>query len=184
MIEVAKNQGRITHQDQRCSAGAVAVAGAVALAATSERIDPAQFLGEIAGWVKPVDDATAASISQLMGWVGLRREGAAQFITGLGRTDEEASEGSGITPFVTSSVLWSLYSFLTSPEDYWATICTAISVGGDVDTTAAMAGAMSGAFLGIDSLPKDLARSITDQGTWGFDELVKLARDIHKLTMP
>jgi ADP-ribosylglycohydrolase len=44
-------------------------------------------------------------------------------------------------------VLWSLYSFLRSPEDYWETVCTAIAVGGDVDTTAAMAGAVSGAYL-------------------------------------
>lgn len=120
-----------------------------------------------------------------MGWVRLRREGAAEFITGLGRTDE-GSEGEerGITPFVTSSVLWSLYSFLMSPDDYWETICTAIAVGGDVDTTAAMAGAMSGAFLGIDAMPEDLARRVTDRGTWGFDDLVKLSRNCHKLAVP
>ena len=184
MIEAAKDQGRITHQDTRCSAGAVTVAGAVALAATSERIDPAQFLSELAGWVKQVDEPTAVSIGQLMGWVGLRREGAAEFITGLGTTDEESDEEHGITPFVTSSVLWSLYSFLTSPDDYWETICTAIAVGGDVDTTAAMAGAMSGAFLGIDAIPKDLAWRVTDRGTWGFDDLVELSRDCHKLAVP
>lgn len=185
MIEAAKDQGRITHQDQQCSAGAVAIAGAVTLAATSERIDPAQFLSELAGWVKQVDEPTAASIGQLIGWVGLRREGAAEFITRLDRTNEESGgEERGITPFVTSSVLWSLYSFLTSPDDYWETICTAITVGGDVDTTAAMAGAMSGAFLGIDAIPENLARCINDRSTWGFDDLVKLSRDCHKLVMP
>jgi hypothetical protein len=52
-------------------------------------------------------------------------------------------------------VLWSLYSFLTSPDGYWETICTAIAVGGDVDATAAMAEAMSGAFLGLDAIPDD-----------------------------
>lgn len=184
IIEAARDQGRITHQNPRCSAGAVAVAGAVALAATSERIDPAQFLGELAEWVKRVDEPTAVSIGQLVGWVGLRREGAAEFIAGLGRTDEESGRERGIAPFVTSSVLWSLYSFLMSPDDYWETIYTAIAVGGDVDTTAAMAGAMSGAYLGLDGLPKDLARRVTDQGEWGFDELVELAQGCHKLAVP
>src|SRR5437879_13692595 len=33
MIRVAHDQGRITHKDNRCSAGAIAIAGAVALAA-------------------------------------------------------------------------------------------------------------------------------------------------------
>jgi ADP-ribosylglycohydrolase len=185
MIQAAKDQGRITHQDPRCSAGAVAVAGAVALAATNERIDSAQFLGELVGWVKQVEEPTSVSIGQLIGWVELRREGAAAFITRVGTTEEEAGrEESGITPFVTSSVVWSLYSFLMSPDDYWETICTAISVGGDVDTTAAMAGAISGAYLGLGRLPGDLARRVTDQGTWGFDELVQLSRDCHKLAMP
>ena len=185
MIKAAIDQGRITHQDPRCSAGAVAVAGAVALAATSERIEPTQFLGQLSEWVQRVHEPTAVSISQLLGWVALQRQGAADFITKLGRTGEEVTEEEqGITPFVTSSVLWSLYSFLHNPDDYWETICTAIAVGGDVDTTAAMAGAMSGAFLGLDALPEDLAQHVVDCGEWGFDDLIKLARRCHKLAVP
>jgi len=167
MIEAARNQGRITHQDPRCVAGSVAVAGAVALAATSERIEPGQFLGELVGWVQQVDEPTANSISQLMGWVALRREGAAGFIIKLGTIGEQsAEEDHGITPFITSSVLWGLYSFLTNPDDYWETICTAIAVGGDVDTTAAMAGAMSGAFLGKETPTSGRASAVTQAGAW------------------
>jgi ADP-ribosylglycohydrolase len=103
----------------------------------------------------------------------------------FGLTEEESpEEGQGITPFVTSSVLWSLYSFLSSPENYWETICTAIAIGGDVDTTAAMAGAMSGAFLGVDAIPTNLARSLTDKGTWGLSELIDIAKRCHKMAMP
>lgn len=46
-------------------------------------------------------------------------------------------------------------------------ICTAIGVGGDVDTTAAMTGAVSGALVGLDRLPQDLAQRVNDAGTWG-----------------
>lgn len=131
MIEAAIDQGCITHQDPRCAAGAVAVAGAVALAATSERIEPTQFLGQLSEWVQKVHEPTAVSISQLLGWIALEREGAVDFITKLDNTGEEvAEEELGITPFVTSSVLWSPYSFLRNPGDYWETICTAIAVGG------------------------------------------------------
>jgi len=63
----------------------------------------------------------------------------------------------GISPFVISSVLWSLYSFLKSPNNYLNSIKIAINVGGDVDTTAAMTGAVSGSFLGIDAIPSRLA---------------------------
>jgi ADP-ribosylglycohydrolase len=80
-------------------------------------------------------------------------------------------------------VLWSLYSFLKSPEDYQGTISTAIAVGGDVDTTAAMAGAVSGAYLGLGAVPPNLAECLTDQGSWGFDELKRLADECYRLKM-
>jgi len=73
------------------------------------------------------------------------------------------------------------YSFFRTPKDYWATISTAIEVGGDVDTTAAMAGAISGAHLGLDRLPLAAAHQLTDQGTWGFAALVELAHRCHAL---
>jgi len=79
---------------------------------------------------------------------------------------------------VTSSVLWSLYAVLRSPADYWEVICTAIAVGGDVDTTAAMAGAISGAAVGLNGIPLEPARLVSDQGEWGYDRLVQLAHDL------
>jgi ADP-ribosylglycohydrolase len=85
----------------------------------------------------------------------------------------------GISPFVTGSVLWSLYSVLRSPSDYWETICTAIAVGGDVDTTAAMAGAIAGAAVGLRGIPHEPARLVSDRGAWGYEALVELARELH-----
>jgi ADP-ribosylglycohydrolase len=58
---------------------------------------------------------------------------------------------------------------------------TAIAVGGDVDSTGAMAGAIAGTYLGVDSLPADLSRIITDQGTWEYHELVDLAHRCYDL---
>jgi ADP-ribosylglycohydrolase len=84
---------------------------------------------------------------------------------------------------VTGSVLWSLYSFLRTPGDYWGTICAAIAVGGDVDTTAAMAGAISGSYLGLEAIPLHLSQRLTDQGTWGFAELIELAHKCYELKM-
>jgi ADP-ribosylglycohydrolase len=86
-----------------------------------------------------------------------------------------------ISPFVIPSVLWSLYSFLRTPEDYWETVCTAIVAGGDVDTTAAMAGAISGAHLGLQRLPRELAQQLNDGGRWGLDELVDLANRCYRV---
>lgn len=74
-------------------------------------------------------------------------------------------------------------AILKYPNNYWETICTAIGVGGDVDTTAAMAGAISGTYLGLNSIPPELAQRLNDRGTWGYPELVTLAGHCYNLKM-
>ena len=44
-----------------------------------------------------------------------------------------------------------------------------------------MAGALSGAYLGMENLPEDLASHLTDQETWGFGELRELALDLFEM---
>ena len=181
MVRVAHDQGRITHRDPRCSAGAVAIVGAVALAVWGEEIEAGQFLSQLAEWAAPFEESVVDALRQLVDWVPLPAEEAATLVSGIGHNPDYPDEVRGISPFVTTSVLWSLYSFLRSPDDYWETVCTAIAVGGDVDTTAAMAGAISGAYLGLDAIPERWARRVTDRGTWGYDELVELACRCHRL---
>lgn len=65
-----------------------------------------------------------------------------------------------------------MYAFLRAADDYLDTGCVAIAAGGDVDTTAALAGAISGARLGLAALPAELTHHLTDRGTWGLDELL------------
>jgi ADP-ribosylglycohydrolase len=145
MVQAAHDQGRITHRVPRCSTGAVAIAGTVALALRGGQIDTSRFLTRLTGWAAQMDGSVAYGIERLVQWVDLPAKEAAPLISSVGRSPYYVDEWQGISPFVTSSVLWSLYSFLRSPDDYWETICTAIAVGGDVDTTAAMAGVVSGA---------------------------------------
>ncbi len=178
LIETAHDQGRITHADSRCAAGAIAIAGAVALALSGTEKGPvpaSRFIRQLAEWSQTADASFAAELIKLESWLELGPAEAGPVIAKAGLQPGFSDRWDGISPFVTSSVLWSLYSFLRSPDDYWETICTAIAVGGDVDTTAAMAGAISGAYLGLEALPRDLARNLNDQDRWGYDELVGLA---------
>ena len=178
MIQVAHDQGRITHKDPRCSAGSAAIAGAVALAARPGKIEVPAFLRQLSQWVQKFEKAFAEHLLQLSEWLELPSEEAAPIISRCGPPDFP-DEWRWISPFVIPSVLWSLYSFLRTPEDYWETVCTAIVAGGDVDTTAAMAGGISGAHVGFERLPLELAQQLNDQGTWGFEELVRLAHRCH-----
>ena len=181
MVRAAHNQGRITHRDPRCSAGAVAIAGAVAMAVRGGEIEAGRFLSQLAEWAALFEGSVVDALRQLVEWVPLPPEEVATLVSGIGHNPDYPAEVCGISPFVTTSVLWSLYSFLRSPNDYRETVRTAIAVGGDVDTTAAMAGAISGAYLGLDAIPESWARRVTDRGSWGYDELVWLARRCHEL---
>lgn len=64
-----------------------------------------------------------------------------------------AELGNGIEAF--NSVPAAIFSFLTHPNSFEEAVVYAISLGGDTDTIGAMAGAISGAYLGMDSIPTE-----------------------------
>jgi len=183
LIRAAHDQGRITHKDPRCSAGAVAISGAVSLALRQEAISTESFISSLAGWTQTIEPAFATELIKLTTWISLPPDEAINPIREAGFDPEyvDDEEWKGISAFVVSSVLWSLYSFLRTPDNYWETICTAIGVGGDVDTTTAMAGAVSGAYLGIGAIPSDFSIYLTDRKTWGRDELIDLADQCYEI---
>jgi ADP-ribosylglycohydrolase len=165
-------QSRVTHQDPRSAAGAIAIAGAVALAASTPRIDPPEFLARLAAWVDCEERSLAEGIRGLAEWSRLEPPAMARHL---------GVAGHGVSPFVVPSVLWSLYAFLRSPDDYWESVCTAIVVGGDTDTTGAMTGAIAGARLGRAALPAALLERLTDRGRWGAADLGRLARECARI---
>ncbi len=177
LVQVATDQGRITHADPRCSAGAVTIAGAVALALRPGAVAAETFAGTLAAWAGRVEPTFAEALARLPEWVAMPEDEALPPIAvqGLDPAERHRYPDDLITPFVVPSVLWSLRAFLATPDDYLATMATAIGCGGDVDTTAAMAGAVSGARVGYDALPQDLAARLTDRGTWGLEDLPALA---------
>jgi ADP-ribosylglycohydrolase len=69
-----------------------------------------------------------------------------------------------------------LWCFLASPEDFEQTLFTAVDVGHDADTVAAMACSVSGAYHGYSHLPERLLADLEYH-----DRLVKLADDLQDL---
>lgn len=176
MVEVTVQQSLITHLDPRCSAGALAVAGAVSLAAEGEPVRHEEFLGAISELTGPADQSVAEAIRGLQRWAHLPPVEAARRLHAERLDPAYTDEWHGISALVTPSVVWSLYAFLHTPDDYWTTVCTAIGVGGDTDTMAAIAGAISGSRLGAAALPAGLVEQLNDRGGWGRDPLIELAR--------
>jgi poly(ADP-ribose) glycohydrolase ARH3 len=185
LIQAAYDQGRITHRDPRCSAGAVAISGAVALVLQDQELHADRLLSTLSEWTAPFDQGFADELAIIMQCLSMPPEEASLLIANKGIDADyiDDDEWKGMPGFVVCSVLWSLYAFLKSPDDYWETICTAISAGGDTDTTAAMAGAISGAYLGLGALPSNLTGYLTDRGTWKLEELVELAHRCYDIKM-
>lgn len=90
----------------------------------------------------------------------------------IGTPEELASLGNGIEAL--ESVPTAIASFGLSPNCYQQTVGNLILLGGDTDTLAAMAGAICGAFLGIDSIPEALVDNL-EQSAKGRGYILALA---------
>jgi len=173
-------QSRITHQDPRCAAGAAAVAHAVALGVTRDRIDPDEFIHEIAGRVRPLHEEFSRLVLRLHNWLSMEESQAPDEIGEAGsETGVPAADrlvwGGGITPFVVPTVLVALYAFLKSPDNFSRSVGRILLIGGDTDSTAAITGAISGAFNGVDAIPAHLRAGVKDR-----EEIERTAREFHE----
>jgi len=179
MIRVAKEQGWITHRDIRCDAGSVAVAAAVALALQGEN-RPVEFVNGVARHVMPIDTSLGELITQLPAMLEKDIRDVADWASRAGIEPGYPNGWPGISPFVVGTVLWSMYCFLKTPDDYFASVWEAIAVGGDADTTAAITGAISGAYNGTTALPQHLLGMLHDHGTWRQNDLQKLCSEAYQ----
>jgi len=141
--EVAYQSSSITHYHELGKEGAALQACAVALALNTpsdEDIEKEAFLSRFQDFVQN----------------RLYREKLAQIRELLGEQDKAkavAVLGNGIEAL--KSVPTAIYCFLRQTQSYEDTVIYAISLGGDTDTIAAMAGAISGAYLGIKAIPSE-----------------------------
>jgi ADP-ribosylglycohydrolase len=185
LVRDAETVSSITHRDPRCLAGSAAVSAAVAfnVSADAARFDGAAFLAAVTSAAAHASPEVAFAVERVPEWLG-REPGRDVFdeiaVTGQ-RYDATGPAWKGISPFVIPTVVASVYAFLVDPTDFTNAVATAISAGGDVDTTAAIAGAISGALNGLEGVPELLARSVNDNGRFGYDYLVDLATRLHAL---
>lgn len=160
IVRDAEVQGVITHKDPRSLAGGAAIAAAVAVALEDGEPDPRHFCDAVAESARAFSSEFAtllASLPRLLKW---EPRPAVQAIARMGLQPDESPDWPGISPFVVPSVAMAIYAFLREPGDFRAALRIALRAGGDVDTTAAMVGAISGAHLGMVGLPARLRKGV------------------------
>jgi len=164
--EIAYQSSSITHSHELGREGAALQAYAVALALdtpSDEEINQKDFLLKLQDFAQN----------------GLYKKKIAQIKELLGEQDKArvvAVLGNGIEAL--RSVPTAIYSFLRQPRSYKDTVIYAISLGGDTDTIASMAGAISGAYLGLDALPGEWRAKLENK-----DYIETLAERLWQLTI-
>jgi poly(ADP-ribose) glycohydrolase ARH3 len=153
--EQARLSALPTHVHPLGVEGAQLLALAVAHCSQADRFDRAAFYGEL----------TAACESEAF---RSKLRTAAQ----VQSPKELAQLGNRIEAL--DSVPTAIASFALTPESYASTIANLIFLGGDTDTLAAMAGALSGAFLGVEGIPRHLVQ-LLENSPKGRDYLLELS---------
>lgn len=149
----------ITHKDKRSTAGAVVIAFCIAHIVSHERIIKDELIDQLCTIVDDIHPEFAELIECLPHWLTLSEDHARWEIAvaGWGKPEERLDF---ISPFVIPTVLICLYYFLKCPGDFWGNIKRVILAGGDVDTTAAITGALGGAYVGIGAIPSALVDGV------------------------
>jgi poly(ADP-ribose) glycohydrolase ARH3 len=139
--EVAFRSSQITHSHVLGKEGAALQAYAIALAVGWESgrlFDSRGFLSRLDELIQhETYRKKLKSLTMLLG-----EEDRAKVVAELGNTVEAFN-----------SVPTAVYSFVSHPDSFRKAILFAVSLGGDTDTIAAMTGAISGAYLGVEAVP-------------------------------
>lgn len=151
----------ITHDNPEAIAGGTAVAYAVAAGARGEmRLD--SLVPDIVGFIGQ------CRVSEKLHQASLFLE--------KGMDTPEALARLGTSGYVVETVASAMFCFLSTPGDFEETVSRAVEGGLDSDTTGAVAGAISGAYNGLQAIPERWREGVEDSGL-----IVELAAGIYDL---
>lgn len=150
LIDLVDRSSRLTHRDPRAIDGGRVVA--VAAAWARQGMTPKKLLNELKTVVETED-----------WWAKLDLiDRALEEDWTPDRFTHELDCPHGVTGFVMHSAPVALWCWLRTPDDFRATLETAISLGGDTDTVGAIAGGLAGARLGEQGIPAEWLRGVSD----------------------
>ena len=147
-----------THGHACALAGSVATAAAVSLAL--DHVEPMAIVEQVIALCEPISGEFARHLSRIPDALTLDSDQALALL-GEGWVAEEA-------------VAAALYCFVASPDDYRRTVLRAANTNGDSDSLACIAGAVSGAYNGLDAIPAAWRETVEKS-----DYLHDLARRLH-----
>jgi ADP-ribosyl-[dinitrogen reductase] hydrolase len=139
--KAARLSCRITHNNTEAIAGTKVAAYVVARLANPDYVlDVKELIKEAVEVAKEDNVLVANKITRIHDYLFLNTEDSLETLGTSSRTID--------------TVPAALYCFLKTPADTEQTVVSAVNVEGDSDSIGAIAGAFSGAYNGIDSIPQ------------------------------
>ncbi len=151
----------ITHNNSEAISGALAVAYLVARG-VREDLNPETAISDTVAYLGD---------SQVSNKLVLAQELLSDEVT-----PSEALKTLGVSGYVLETVASAIYCFLYTPRDFEETVVNAVLGGGDTDTIAAVAGAISGAFNGMENIPQRWL-----EGVEGKERFIEMADELHEI---
>lgn len=170
LLRAALDQCRVTHHHPQALAGAAALALGVGLAcrlgARGENLRQDDFVAYLANRVEGVDHRLASRLRAMPALERGDQDQAREALVAAYARDVSAAE----------AVPAALGAFLAS-ESAPQAVTLAVSLGGDADTIAAMAGSLAGARWRLEAWPQDWLAGL-ENGDQGRDHVLSLCHDI------
>jgi ADP-ribosylglycohydrolase/pimeloyl-ACP methyl ester carboxylesterase len=184
-LKISDDHSATTHLDHRARAAAWLVSEVV-FDSMHGHASPTQatWYQSLSQRVSTLDPILGKGIENILPWHQIPEDEADEIIGKFGMGDDSialtasAQRWQGISPFATTSVLYALFAFSKHPDNPARVLKQAIAVGGDVDTVAAIAGAMVGAYVGFSKLEPRLiawAQKLNDHGKDTLLDLLRLS---------
>ncbi|MEM7364115.1 MAG: ADP-ribosylglycohydrolase family protein [Pseudomonadota bacterium] len=163
----------VTHRHPDSIAAAHAIAAAVAWVVQREDIDPKAMCANLANSIS-AESSLSSLLLELPEWLNLPEDEALKRIAGDYPLFAKKGEF-GVPVSAIPTALAAIYAFLRNPHDYLSAIEITLRFGGDVDTIGAIVGAISGAFNGVDAVPRHLREQVKDS-----EAIATLAEDFYR----
>jgi poly(ADP-ribose) glycohydrolase ARH3 len=141
-------------------------------------IEGAQVLALAVGLASTLDNFVREEFFGVLSsrCVSMEFRGALTRVARISDRRDLALFGNGVE--ATSSVVTAIACFGLTPDSFEETIGNAILLGGDTDTIAAMAGAISGAYLGRSAIPQLVIDRLENRNQ-GRAYIEQLAKDLY-----
>ena len=168
----------VTHTDPRVLGAAAGIAAVIAHNLTNEEIVLGVLLDSIAGAVGRFHGPLAEAVEDMPHLLCQTETRAGEIIESKLADESYPAREDGLGDYVVPVFLYSLYQFLKAPMDFTKSVTGAITVGGNMGTTATLTGAFSGSHVGMDGIPATLANNLARR-----EELLEAVDDFLKANL-